>query len=191
MRIVKIAQDISSLEIVSLEWFLESIEKKKKCREADFLIGAATSAAAPAPQAAPQVAPAPAPQTPSKPDAEELPKKRKSRSATVAADGDKAKSDDQDQKPAAKKAKPDAKGKGKAKQEPAKDDTKDEDEKDDNKKEEPKMKTVVKKGKAPVDEFCPIARKTSILLPFLGLLPCSLYISRDRPCVRRPCGLRL
>jgi poly [ADP-ribose] polymerase len=156
-QIVKSAQDVKSLKIVSLDWLLESVEKKMKCPEAKFLLGADTDGTAPAPQAAPEA------------DAEELPKKRKAGSTVVAADEeDKAK--DEDQNPPAKKAKADAKGKGKAKQEPEKDETKNAE--DDKKKEEPKIKTIVKKGKAPVDELCPVARKTSFS-SFLGLLPYS------------------
>ncbi|RPA93621.1 PARP-domain-containing protein [Choiromyces venosus 120613-1] len=163
---VKSAKEVDGLQIVNLDWLLESIEGGKKCDEKGYLIGDGSAGAGSSSTAAP--APAPAA---TKAKAEELPKKRtrgKAASPPPAAKVAAEEESEEETKPAAKKAKAlsvgKSKGKGKAKEEP-----KDEEEEEEKEKVK-KMKTVVKKGKAPVDELCPIAGQAHVYVDPSGIV---------------------
>lgn len=179
------------MKIVNLDWLLGSIENGKRGDEAGFLVGDESTAAGPSAVAAPAVvkATAAAPIA-TKVEPEELPKKRTRGKAAglppaakVAVDEE---SEEEETKPAAKKAKAmpvgkgKGKGKGKAKEEPEEDEGEEEKQKIEEVK---KMKTIVKKGKAPVDEFCPIAG-ISLFSKDINVRRV-LILSRESPCLCR------
>jgi len=187
--VVKSAKEVDGLKIVNLDWLLESIENGKRGDEEGFLVGDESTAAGPSAAVAPAAvkATAAAPIA-TKAEPEELPKKRTRGKAADLPPAAKVAIDEESEeetKPAAKKAKAmpvgKGKGKGKAKEEP------EEDEGEEGKQEieeVKKMKTIVKKGKAPVDELCPIAG-ISLFSKDINMRRI-LISSRESPCLRRP-----
>lgn len=176
------------MKIVNLDWLLESIENGKRGDEAGFLVGDESTAAGSSTIAAPAVvkATAAAPIA-TKVEPEELPKKRTRGKAAGLPPAAKVAVDEESEeetKPAAKKAKAmpvgKGKGKGKAKEEPEEDEGEEEKQKIEEVK---KMKTIVKKGKAPVDEFCPIAG-ISLFSKDINVRRV-LILNRESPCLCR------
>lgn len=183
---VKSAKEVDGLKIVNLDWLIESIKNGKRGDEGGFLVGDGGTVAGSSAVAAPAVAKAAvAAPIVTKAEPEELPKKR-TRGKAAAPPAAKVAADEESEeetKPAAKKAKAmpvgKGKGKGKAKEEPGE---------DEGEEEVKKIKTVVKKGKAPVDELCPIAGMS--LFKDINVHKI-LISSRESPCLRRPRWLSL
>lgn len=217
-KIVRSAQ-ASGIHVVSLDWLLESIESKKALAETGYVFGSiqpAPTTTTVAGKSADGSDPAQPPRRMSKRTASNLkdmaknedqeeekpaPKKTKGSQGKSkrnedqdvdmedappkAADGVKTvKGEDEEDtkdaaKPEEKKAKASTKGKGKAKKEPT----------PEPEEVKPKMKTVIKKGKAPVDEYCPLASMFPSI--FLGLSDKALLLTifdrfyRQSPCL---CG---
>lgn len=191
-KIVRSAQ-AAGIHVVSLDWLLESIESKRALAETGYFFGSiqpAPTTTTVAGKSADDSGPAP-PRRMSKRTASNLKDMVKNedqeeeKPAPKKTKGSKSKNEDQDvdmedappkaadgvktvkeedekdtkdaAKPEEKKTKASTKGKGKAKKEPT----------PQPEEVKPKMKTVIKKGKAPVDEYCPIASMFPSF--FLGL----------------------
>ncbi|KAH8145222.1 uncharacterized protein LAJ45_10783 [Morchella importuna] len=190
----------SGIHVVSLDWLLESIESKKALAETGYVFGSiqpAPTTTTVAGKSADGSDPAQPPRRMSKRTASNLkdmaknedqeeekpaPKKTKGSQGKSkrnedqdvdmedappkAADGVKTvKGEDEEDtkdaaKPEEKKAKASTKGKGKAKKEPT----------PEPEEVKPKMKTVIKKGKAPVDEYCPLANRVHVYVDGAGVV---------------------
>ncbi|KAI5793031.1 poly-ribose polymerase [Geopyxis carbonaria] len=144
-----------NIHIVSLEWLLDSVEKNDKQPEANYQLADNPSTT--------NTIRAPPPQPPvqsivnSSPEPSLSKKRTSSRKKTeVVKDTENVEDEDKDDEPPTKKSKSTTlktKRNGKAAANPVKDEDSDE-----APGEDVKMKTVIKKGKAPVDELCSLAK---------------------------------
>jgi len=169
---VKAAQQ-KSVHIVTLAWLTDSIESGKKGDEASYALSAPAPAAAPAASGRPKRKAAAA-TAKNESDDEPEPPAKKAKTAVAKKAPTKAPA----KAPAKAAAKAPAKAKGKAKPK-AKIETDDDaemedaedaqaDAKDDTPPPAPQMKTVIKKGKAPVDELCPLANTHHVYVDASG-----------------------
>jgi poly [ADP-ribose] polymerase len=160
---------------VSIDWYLTSIEKEAKQPESEYAVDAS---AAPQPSGVKRTADTAA--SDSKDDEEPEPAAKKSkaidgtsrpkRGAKKAPEPDKDQEEEEEEEEVKLKKTTLVKGKGKAKAKKNVKEEEDKEEEEEEEEEKPVMKTIVKKGKAPVDE---ISGLQSEPLSIMGEFICS------------------